>query len=111
MKTSSCKAKGRRAAQYIRDKFLEWCPDLQADDIVVTPSGVTGPDLHLSPKAREVYNYAVESKCQEALNFWTAFEQAKSHVKGDEIPILVASRNRTKPVVVIDLEDFLKLTR
>jgi hypothetical protein len=111
VKTSSAKAKGRRLCSLVRAKFLEWAPDLAGENIVVTPSGVTGPDLYLSPEAKKIYNYAVEAKCQEALNIWSAIEQAKTHVKGDEIPIVVFARNRTEPQVCLSLDDFLKLTR
>lgn len=112
MKTSSAKAKGRRAAQELKDKLLEYCPDLTTNDIMVTPSGVTGPDLWLSEAARKIYPYAVETKNVEKLNVWQAFEQAKSHVKDTGLrPLLAFTRNRSEMLVTVRLEDFLWLTR
>ena len=77
MLTSSAKAKGRRACQKLREELLKAFPELQPKDIRVTPSGVTGEDLLLSPKAEQVFPYVVEVKCQERLNVWKALEQAR----------------------------------
>lgn len=111
MKTSSAKAKGRRLCALVRAKLLEWAKDIEGGDIQVTASGCTGPDLYLSPRAKQVYNYAIECKMQESLNIWSAIAQSKTHVKGDEVPIVVFARNRTEPHVCLSLDDFLKLTR
>lgn len=111
MKTSSCKAKGRRLSQSVKDTLLSWAPDLHPDDIVVTPSGVNGPDVMLSPAAKSTYPFAIECKNTEAINVWKAFEQAKSHVTGDLTPLLVFSRNRSDVMVCLRFEDFLKLVR
>ena len=116
MTPSSCKSKGRRAAAEVKELLLEWCPDLQPDDIIVTSSGVTGEDLQLSPKAREVYPYIIEAKNVEKINIHQANEQAVSHwqkrgSKPNEFPIVCYKRNRTDLYVSIKLEHFLKLTR
>ena len=71
-----------------------------------------GADLHLSPKAMELYPYAFEMKNCETLNIWSALKQAQTHVKGEEMPIVCFSRNREgKVYVALDLDHFLKLTR
>jgi hypothetical protein len=106
VKTSSCKAKGRRAAQEARDLLLKaaeaW---LKPDDIKVTSSSVTGEDLSLSPKARDVYPYCLEVKCQERVNIWAALKQAQSHCEGKHWdPILAIRRNHTKLYAVLDFE-------
>lgn len=116
MTPASAKAKGRRAAAEVRDLLLEWCPDLQPDDIVVTSSGETGEDLKLSPKAREIYPYIAEVKNVEKLNIHEANAQAVAHwqkrgSKPSEFPIVCYKRNRTDLYVSIKLEHFLKLTR
>lgn len=124
MKTSSAKAKGRRLLQQVKETLLEWAPDLHPDDIQVTPSGVPGPDLYFSPKAREIYDFDVEGKNQEALNIWGAMRQLyERKTKLDEkhkeagtahgtTHLLCFSRNREKRVYVcLDLEDFLRLIR
>ncbi len=107
MKTSSAKAKGRRAAQEVRDAILSYFPSLHEDDIRVTPSSVTGEDLLLSPKAQEVLPYCFEVKNQEKLNLWDAIKQAKSHVKDARKPLLVFKRNHQSLYVTCDLETFL----
>ena len=112
MKTSSCKQKGRRLQQQVRDTLLSWAVDLEPDDIRSTSMGAPGEDLLLSPRARVVYPYAFEIKNVEKLNVWAAYEQAKTHAAGkDLIPLLIFSRNRAEPMVCLKLEEFLKLTR
>ena len=86
MLTSSAKAKGRRACQKLREEILNAFPELQPKDIRVTPSGVTGEDLLLSPKAEQVFPYVIEVKSQEKLNVWKALEQARSHNKSGLCP-------------------------
>jgi hypothetical protein len=110
VKTSSAKSKGRRLCAHVRERLLHWCPDIQPGDIAVTPSGVTGPDLYLSPAAKIKYNLAWECKNQETLNIWEALKQAEGHVAGDEKPVVAFTRNRVgKVYVALDLEDFLWL--
>jgi hypothetical protein len=111
MLTSSCKSKGRRAAQELQEKLLAAQPDLTHNDIRVTPSSVTGPDLMMSEAALKKYPYAVEVKNVEKLNVWAAFEQAKSHAVGTDLkPVLFFKRNRSEMLVVLRVEDFLWLT-
>ncbi len=107
MKTSSAKGKGRRACKKAQEELLRVFPSLEPDDIRVTPSGVPGEDLQLSPAARRLFPYQVECKNVEKLNIWEAFEQAKTH--GDYTPLLVYTRNRSDMMVTLRFEDFLKL--
>lgn len=109
MKTKSAKAKGRKLAALVRAKILEMAPDLEGGDVLVTPSGVTGEDVFLSPRAKSRFPFAVECKNQERVNVWDAFEQAKTHPKCGETPLLVICRNRTEPLAVLSLDAFLKL--
>lgn len=115
MKTSSAKAKGRRAAKRVRDLLLQFSQystrldePLEEDDIKVTPSGVTGEDVQLSPRARKVYPVQFEVKNQERLNIWEALKQAEEH--GRNMPVLAFTRNREKHIyAVVKLEDLLDL--
>lgn len=112
MKTSSCKAKGRRAAQEVKDLLLSYCLDLESGDITVTPSGVPGVDLHLSPKAKLIYPFCIECKNQESLQIWKALEQAQSHKKHElECPVLFFKRNHSNLYVALNANDFIKLMR
>lgn len=112
MKTSSAKAKGRRCAQEVKELLHKACSALSPGDIVVTPSGVTGPDLHLSPAAKQVYPWAIECKNVESLNVWKALDQAVSHQQGgEEVPLLFFRRNRSKLYVALEAEHFMRLVR
>lgn len=110
MKTSSAKSKGRRLCQTLRDELLSWAPDLKPDDIQVTSSGANGEDLKLSPAARVIYPMSFECKNTEKFNAWSAYEQAKENAK-EHIPVVCYSRNRSKPMITLSLEHFLKLIR
>lgn len=109
MKTSSLKSKGRRLSSLVRERLLSWRPDLNERDIQVTPSGVNGPDLYLSPLAERSFPLVIECKNQEKINIWASIEQSESHRRDDLIPVLVFSRNRTEPMVCLKFEEFLKL--
>ncbi len=107
MKTSSAKAKGRRAAVALKQALLAYIHELSPDDLIITLSSVNGPDLQLSPRAQEYLPFVFECKNQESLNIWSALAQAKSHIKSQEIPVVVFTRNRTDLYVALKLSDFL----
>lgn len=111
MRTGSCKAKGRRCAVEVKELLEKYAPDLRPGDLVVTPSGVTGPDLLLSPAARELYPFTVECKNQEAIQIWAALKQAESHAADDEVGVLFFRRNRSKLYVAMDAEQFVRMVR
>lgn len=116
MRTSSAKAKGRRAASETKDLLLKYAPDLQPTDIEVTSSGAIGEDLKLSPAARQVYPFIVENKCVEKLNVWEAYEQACGHRRPEHgdgflVPVVFFRRNRSKLMALLDAEHFIKLVR
>jgi hypothetical protein len=101
---ASRKAKGRLCAQEIKEvMFNAALLFLELDDIQVTSSSVTGADIILSPKAKEIFPVVIEAKCQESLSFWAAIEQAESHKREPhEEPLMVFKRNRTKLRAVVD---------
>lgn len=110
MKVKSAKAKGRRAAAELQRLLLKTFPQLESGDIRVTPSGVQGEDLQLSPKAREVLPFAFEVKNKERLNIWDAFKQSKNHVEGSNSrPIVAFKRNNTPFHVCMEMDTFLEL--
>ncbi len=108
MRTSSAKAKGRRLAARIADLILAAFPTLSHDDVRVTPSGVSGPDLWLSQAAKGLFGYSVECKNQEAINIWASLEQAEAHGPN---PVLFFSRNRSKTFAVIEADKFIELVK
>lgn len=109
MKTSSAKAKGRRACKEVVDLILSSFPDLTELDVRVTPSGVTGVDVQLSQKAFDLLPFAIECKNTETLNIWKALEQARSHVKGTEMPLLFFKKNKNELQVCLSAKNFFLL--
>lgn len=111
MKPRSAKAKGRRFTQEIATQIAA-ALGLADEDVRAVPTGVNGPDLWLSPAAMDRFPFAVEAKCQEALNIWSALEQAQGHAEGTSLmPLLLFRRNRSEPFAVLRLEDFLRLAK
>lgn len=110
MRTSSAKAKGRRACQEFQKLILRWFPDLSEKDVRVTASGSTGEDLQLSQAASKAFPYAVEVKNQERLNIWQSLHQTSQHSQklGLE-PLLAFRRNRSELFVAMRAEHFLSL--
>lgn len=108
MKTSSAKAKGRRLTQRVKELLLKHSPALSEDDILVVPSNVSGEDLILSPKAREIFPVTIECKNQEKLNIWSAIDQAEKR-RTEFLPVVVFSRNRSKTYIVAEIEKTLNL--
>tara|TARA_R110002050_G_scaffold7440_3_gene28827 strand:+ start:10103 stop:10438 length:336 start_codon:yes stop_codon:yes gene_type:complete len=110
MKTQSAKAKGRNLQKWVRDLILESYPALEPDDVRSTSMGAGGEDVQLSPAARKCFPYSVECKNVEKLNVWAAYEQAEAN-SGDYEPLLIMKKNRKKPLVVMDAETFINLTK
>jgi hypothetical protein len=109
MKTSSAKAKGRRCCQQVVDLILLSFPCLTIKDVTVTSSGVTGEDVKFSQHAHNLLPYVIECKNVESLNIWKSLEQAGTHAKNGEEPLLFFKRNRSKLYVALDAEYFIKL--
>lgn len=109
MRTSSCKAKGRRCSTEAKASLHKHAPHLEDADIWVTPSGVPGVDVNFSPLARKTYPYAIECKNVEALNIWQALKQCEER-KAQGTPLLIFKRNRSGMYVCLRLEDFLRIT-
>lgn len=107
MKTSSAKAKGRKLQQWFTQLLVETL-SVDEEDIESRPMGSQGEDIIMGKQTRQVFPYSVECKNQEAVNVWKAYEQATENCKGYE-PLVVIKRNRTKPLVLIDAEYFVKL--
>lgn len=112
MKTSSCKAKGRRCVQEAKELILHFYPWLKPDDLVITSSGDTGEDLKMSPAAREFLPITIEAKCQEKIQIWSALSQSESHASGNgHIPVLIFKRNRSELYVSLKMNNFLELIK
>jgi hypothetical protein len=111
MKTSSAKAKGRRAQQEIRDLILETFSELEEDDVRSTSMGASGVDIQTSPKCQENFPFACEVKNQEKISIWESLKQATSNSTKKLLPILFFKRNRTPSYTVLKTDDFFKIIK
>ena len=107
MKTSSAKEKVRNLQKRVRELLIEKL-DIHPEDIESRSMGASGEDLIMARAAREKFPYSIECKNQEKVNVWSAYEQASDN-SGKYEPIAVIKKNNSKPLVVIDLEAFIKL--
>jgi hypothetical protein len=110
--TSSCKSKGRRLQQLVRDRLREIGKffGLRDADIESVPTSVPGLDIILSPLAKDLLNLYIECKNVESLNVVGVFQKHYEKYKSDAgVPILVHSRNRTEPMVTLTLDQFLEI--
>src|SRR5690242_4075907 len=106
MRPQSCKSKGRRLQQEVRDALLAAFPELQPDDVRSTSMGASGEDILLSPAARAKVPFSIEAKNVERLNIWDAIRQASGR---NHPPLVVFRKNNTKPHVALPFEVFLQL--
>ena len=107
MKTASAKAKGRKLQQWFANLLVESL-GLDEEDIESRPMGSQGEDIIMGKQSRDKFPYSIECKNQESLNVWKSYDQAQTNCKGYE-PLLVIKRNRSKVLVVLDAEHFVKL--
>lgn len=119
MKTSSCKAKGRRLQQEVRDLLLEILKPygIEEGDIQSVAMGQSGEDLILSPAAKRILNLSIECKNRETLVVPTVFIEHYEKYRDDpSLKLLVHARNRSNaiakevfPLVTLRLSDFALL--
>lgn len=107
MKTSSAKNKGRVLQKWVVDKLIEEY-NIHPEDIKSCSMGAGGEDIVMARAAREKFPFSVECKNVERLNVWDAYDQACANANGYE-PIVVMKKNKKKPLIVIDAEEFIKL--
>ena len=107
MKPSSAKAKGRLLQQKFRNMLVDIL-GLDEDDLESRPMGSAGEDIIMGKQSRNKFPYSIECKNQEKLNIWSAYDQASKNCKGYE-PLVVLKRNRSKVLVLLDAEHFVKL--
>ena len=106
MKTSSCKAKGRKLQQAVRDAILAIFPALTARDVASTAMGQSGDDIQLSEKAFQLFGYSVECKNLAKVAIYKFYNQ-RTNPKGE--PLLVIKQNHSDPLAVVSLKHFMDL--
>ncbi len=107
MKPSSAKAKGRKLQQFVRDQLIERL-ELQSDDVKSTSMGAGGEDIQLSPFARIRFPHSIECKSRSKIAVYEWYAQAKANA-GSHSPLVVIKQDRSDPLVVLSLDDYLKL--
>lgn len=109
MKTQSAKAKGRRLQQEVA-KLIQTVYSLSSDDVRSTSMGAGGVDILLSKDAKVKFPYSVECKNQEKLKtIYNMWAQTKANAQIETLPLLVIKCNKERPLVVMDLADFLTI--
>ena len=110
MKPKSCKQKGRNLQKWVRDTLLGlFSPTLQEGDVRSTSMGASGEDLLLSPLAQELFPYQVECKNHKSFSVYKYYEQAAQY--GDYEPLVVIKADHKNPLIIVDAEHFLELTK
>lgn len=108
MKASSCKAKGRKLQQIVRDKVLKAFPELTPRDVQSTAMGQSGVDVKLSAAAFKVWPYAVECKNLAKIAVYKYFNQRQGQ-EGETL--LVVKQNSSPPLAIITLDHFMELVK
>ena len=109
MKPQSAKAKGRKLQQWVRNRLIEEL-EIHPEDIESRSMGAGGEDLIMARAARQKFPFSLECKNVEKLNVWDAYEQACANA-GEYEPLVVMKKNNKKPLVVIDADAFILLTK
>ena len=111
MKTSSAKAKGRRLQNWVGEKASKLTGLPCGPDCPIEPRqmGQNGVDIRLDREARSAFPWSVECKNQETWSIGSWIDQAQTNTYEGTDWLLVLSKNRTQPVVVLDAEVFFSL--
>lgn len=72
--------------------------------------GAGGEDLLLSPVARKVLPFSFECKKHKSFAIYQHYKQAQANSKA-HTPILIIEANRQQPLVVLSLDDWIKLLK
>lgn len=109
MLSRSCKAKGRVAANQVKELIHKTFPLFGQDDVIRTSGGQIGEDIVLSPMARCALPVSIEVKNVEALNIWKALKQCEDNAFQLGEPLLFFRRNKSKLYAAIDAEKLLQM--
>ena len=116
MKPRSCKSKGKLLQNLVREKLLE-NTTLHEDDLKSAQMGESREDLKLSTAALKIYSFGIECKNLAKIAVYKFYQQAQSHTEKIQakhptlkiMPLVIVKQNRSKPLVILDLDDFLAL--
>lgn len=104
----SRKAKAGKLQNWIRDKLIQY--GIPAKSLRCAIMGETGADVKiLTPATYNRFPFKIEAKCRQNIKtLYELFAHAERH-KAKGSPMLVLKRDRDKPLVVLDAEEFIKL--
>ena len=106
---ASRKQKGRKLQQHVRDRLIEVF-ELHKDDVKSTSMGAGGEDIQLSPYARIRIPFSFECKSRARIALYQDYWQAQDNA-GGHMPAVVIKQNNAAPLIVMDLEHFLKILK
>jgi hypothetical protein len=113
MKTSSAKDKGKRLQKLIAG----WIADLTGltlgpdEEIESRQMGQAGCDIRLGPTARKLFPFSIECKNTENWSVPSAIKQAQANMYPGTNWLVILSKNRSKPVVILDAEVFFQILK
>jgi hypothetical protein len=109
MTPQSAKAKGRNLQKLVAKKLRESFPQFTELDISSTSMGVSGEDVRLSQPAKNLLQIQIECKNRAKIAVFQDYAQAQTH--GNAEPVVVLKQNHSKPLVLIDLDYYIKLLK
>lgn len=71
--------------------------------------GAHGVDVQLSKEAVRQLPFSIETKKYAKFSVYALFKQAQDNTIEGTKPLLIIEGDRQKPLVVLDLDDFLEL--
>lgn len=89
------------------EKIHSTFSELEEGDVESTSMGASGIDVKLSPRARKLLPLSIECKSHEKFAVYTFYEQAKSNTVKGTYPAVVIKQNRSEPLIIMSLEDYL----
>lgn len=111
MKTSSAKNKGRSLQKLMVGAIREAYDDLTEHDVRSTSMGATGVDVLLSSAALSRFPFSIECKNHAKMAVYSLYAQATANVIEGTKPLLVIKQNRSDPLVVLSLKDFMDVCK
>jgi len=111
MKTSSCKAKGRKLQKEIAE-FISSVTGIECGKDCLIQSremGQSGVDIKLIGEAVKLYPFSIECKNSETWALPAAIKQAKANVKEGTAWQIFLSKNRFDTVMVMDAETWFEV--
>lgn len=107
----SAKNKGKRFQNEIAQKISDLLniPVEKDGDIESRQIGMSGVDVILRGKAKDLFPFAIECKNCESWSLPKWIEQAKANIGSFMTWLLFISKNHYKPVVVMDADEFFEL--